>query len=516
MKRIYRLTSLLILLFTFASLSLNAETARTDVVKFISSNETVSDDNIINTDYRKYTVFITSSPEVVFNNSLLIRKTNDTAISKKASVYSDGGSIYLNGSVLYNDAPGAPLVSLSSKSSLYSSGTLMYSETESSPGIIINGGAKVQSFGDIITTTGGSSPAVNIEDELSEVYLNGTTVSTEGKGPSLINSGSLFINDSTVSSANSSAVVFSGSKDLKIYGSNISSKVTGDSEYNSGIFITGDGAKTENTNSITIADSNLVTENSPVFGLSDANTEIILKSSKTLTSVGIENFLIADNSNLKLFADSQNLDGNISANNGSSVEVYCNNKSSFKGSITGDNSTVRILISGNSSWTVTDSCNIDYLINLGTITDLNGDQVKITDKDGKTIKDGISDITITVREYSEEDTELNYSIPDRSYYEQEKPAPLTAEKLSPDNVSELKERIDTAYTADKEKNESEEKAEETTPDISEAINEFGVGGNKTAVIIILVMEAITILIIVLYYASKGKLIKKKDKIEKKK
>jgi RND family efflux transporter MFP subunit len=54
----------------------------------------------------------------------------------------------------------------------------MYSETESSPGIIINGGAKVQSFGDIITTTGGSSPAVIIEDELSEVYLNGTTVST--------------------------------------------------------------------------------------------------------------------------------------------------------------------------------------------------------------------------------------------------------------------------------------------------------------------------------------------------
>lgn len=243
-----------------------------------------------------------------------------------------------------------------------------------SGGIQTTGGGTMNATNLDVQTEGNSAAAIRSDRGGGNVNVTGGSYVTNGTGsPAIYSTANIVVSDATLNANNSEAVVVEGKNSVSLTNCNLTGKMAGtyeDGEENihcvmiyqsmSGDAALGDATFTMNGGSLTSKNGDLfyVTNTSCDITLSDvaltlANENLLtVAGNNSSRGWGTEG---SNGGNVNFTAESQTMEGNITCDSISTLNMTMKNATNFKGTIntTGDAGTVAVSIDADSTWTLT-------------------------------------------------------------------------------------------------------------------------------------------------------------------
>ncbi|WP_455718828.1 hypothetical protein [Anaerosporobacter sp.] len=243
-----------------------------------------------------------------------------------------------------------------------------------SGGIQTTGGATMNATNLDIQTEGNSAAAIRSDRGGGNVNVTGGSYVTNGTGsPAIYSTANIVVSDATLTANNSEAVVVEGKNSVSLTNCNLTGNMAGtyqDGEENihcvmiyqsmSGDAAMGDATFTMNGGSIT-------SKNGDLFYVTNTNCDITL-SDVALTLANDNLLTVAGNNssrgwgtegsnggNVNFTSESQTMEGNITCDSISTLNLTMKNVTNFKGTIntSGAAGTVSVTIDADSTWTLT-------------------------------------------------------------------------------------------------------------------------------------------------------------------
>lgn len=211
-----------------------------------------------------------------------------------------------------------------------------------------------------ITTAGnGASAAIATDRGGGTIIVTGGTVNTSGTmSPGIYSTGSITVNNATVTATGSEGAVIEGKNSITLSGTALSGqKSCGVMIYQS---MSGDAAT--GTGDFTMTGGSLSSVEGPLFYCT--NTDAVIKLTKVVTSAGSGVLLKAgagkwgnsgsNGARVVFTADGETMNGNISCDSISSIDLTLKNNTTLTGTIDAENTgTVKLTLDNNSVWEVT-------------------------------------------------------------------------------------------------------------------------------------------------------------------
>lgn len=243
-----------------------------------------------------------------------------------------------------------------------------------SGGIQTTGGGTTNATNLDVQTEGNSAAAIRSDRGGGNVNVTGGSYVTNGTGsPAIYSTANIAVSDATLTANNSEAVVVEGKNSVSLTNCDLTGNMTGatqDSEENihcvmiyqsmSGDAALGDATFTMNGGSLTskIGDLFYVTNTNCDITLSDVS--LTLSNDNLLTVAGNSSSRGwgtegSNGGNVNFTAESQTMEGNITCDSISTLNMTMKNATNFKGAInkSGTAGSVTVTIDDNSTWTLT-------------------------------------------------------------------------------------------------------------------------------------------------------------------
>ena len=243
-----------------------------------------------------------------------------------------------------------------------------------SGGIQTTGGGTTNATNLDVQTEGNSAAAIRSDRGGGNVNVTGGSYVTNGTGsPAIYSTANIAVSDATLTANNSEAVVVEGKNSVSLTNCDLTGNMTGatqDSEENIHCVMiyqsmSGDAALGDAT--FTMNGGSLTSKNGDLFYVTNTNCDITL-SDVALTLANDNLLTVAGNSssrgwgtegsnggNVNFTAESQTMEGNITCDSISTLNMTMKNATNFKGTInkSGTAGSVTVTIDDNSTWTLT-------------------------------------------------------------------------------------------------------------------------------------------------------------------
>jgi len=248
------------------------------------------------------------------------------------------------------------------------SDTTITTSSNNSGGIMTTGGATMNASNLTITTSGGSSAAIRSDRGGGDVNVEGGTYSTSGSGsPAIYSTADISVSNATLKATTSEAVVVEGGNSVSL--TNVSA--TGNNTKNSQsdeyknvlIYQSMSGDASEGTSSFTMTGGSMTSNNGHMFFVTNTTCTINLSDVDFTYADG--DFLRAaadawgssgsNGGNVTLNATSQDIDGAITVDSVSSLNMYLADGSSYDGAIntSSEQGSVYVSLDDDSTWSLT-------------------------------------------------------------------------------------------------------------------------------------------------------------------
>ena len=280
---------------------------------------------------------------------------------------------------------------------------------DNSGGIQTTGGGTTNAENLTVTTSGNSSAAIRSDRGGGTVTVNGGTYTTNGyNSPAVYSTADITVDDATLTANNSEALVIEGENSIALTDCNVTGNMS-DTEgtssdtnvHNVMIYQSQSGDAEEGTSSFSMTGGSLTAENGDMFYITNTACTIEL-SGVTINNQDSDGNLMtiagndashgwgtagSNGGNVTLTCDGQTLEGNISVDSISTLDMTLKNGSSFTGTINivdnadggtaVDNNAV-VTIGEGCTWTLTGNCTVTSVSNSGTIN-YNGYTITLAD-----------------------------------------------------------------------------------------------------------------------------------------
>ncbi|MBR1893310.1 MAG: hypothetical protein IJ815_07260 [Lachnospiraceae bacterium] len=429
-----------------------------DAVNEYSSDETVDSLEVTSTGTDENAVHVLKGAQVIFNNLMITRNSDDSSGGDAASFYGVGASLLatdgtaiVNGGEITSDSKGGAGLYAYGDGIVYAKGTKINTQQDTSGGVHVAGGGKLYAWDLDITTNGGSSAAIRSDRGGGEMIIDGGTYTANGSGsPALYCTADISVNNATLNATGSEGICLEGLNTTRLFNTDLTSNMP-DLDQNNGLTwsvivyqsMSGDSEVGEGC--FEMVGGSLKSKNGGLFYTTTTESKFYLNGVDITQSDDCEFFLRAtgnDNqrgwgtsgengADCNFTADNQKMNGDVIWDSISKLDFYMLNGSTLKGAMIDDESAAgsgsdegyaNLYIDTSSKWTVTGDSTVTNLYNAGTIEDTDGKSVTIKGSDGKVYVEGDSKYVITVETYSENvDTSGAVEKPEWSDYEVEYP-----------------------------------------------------------------------------------------------
>lgn len=413
MKKISNLKILIIILlliilcvlivFTIKSINSNTTVANNDnnktsmlgnsnsSVETSGSTEITDKQSITSGTYQSATsdqsaIVVSDDGDLTLSNAIINKSSGDSSNTENSEFYGlnaallvkASGTATIKNATIATSAKGANAVfSTGTDSKVYiSDSTITTTGSSSSRGLDATYGGYIEADNVKITTQGGSCATLATDRGEGTVIANNMTLETNGAGSPLIYStGDIQLSNSTGISNGSQLVVIEGKNSAKVTNSNLTSIGKGNRNDvdNCGVMLyqsmsgdasTGTATFTGKDSSLAISNTSSYYQTSPFFFVTNTKAEINLENcilnygSGKLLSIGATSEWGNSGSNggdVTLNAKNQELIGDISVDNISTLNLNLTNGSTYKGNINTKNTakSIQLTIDSNSKITLT-------------------------------------------------------------------------------------------------------------------------------------------------------------------
>ncbi len=343
---------------------------------------------------------ITADGESASYSHIKVVKTGDGEQNDEADFYGDnaaifatnGGTLDLSDMVVLTDGAHANAVFS------YGEGTTVnikdsYIETSGncSGGLMTTGGGTMNATNLTVNTSGNSSAAIRSDRGGGDVNVYGGVYTTSGTGsPVIYSTADVTVDNAVLTSTASQGVVVEGKNSVTLNDVTLTADNNTKNSDKSDVYqavmiyqsMSGDAA--EGTSSFAMNGGSLTNRNGDVFFVNNTATEIRLCSATIVNEDQSGVFLRAaaagwgsEGSNggqVDLYADKQQIDGDMIVDSVSHLNLYLQNDSVFSGAINADGQAgeVYVDLSGGAKWTLTGDSYITSLTCDADSIDLNG------------------------------------------------------------------------------------------------------------------------------------------------
>ena len=287
-------------------------------------------------------------------NATVLAKDSATLTVEGTTITSDG--THANGVFSYGQG-----------TTVNVSDTSITTTGNNSGGLMTTGGATLNASNVTVSTSGNSSAAIRSDRGGGTVNVSGGSYTSSGVGsPAIYSTANISVNNATLASSNSEAVVIEGGNtvnltDVSISGSN--STLNGQSTVKTNVLIyqSMSGDASEGASSFTMTGGSMVSETGSMFHVTNTTTTINLDS---------VDFTYAADSNV--FLDASADSWGRSGSNGGNVTLNLTNQS-ISGAILSDSvSSVSVNLDSGSTWTLQGDSYISSFSGDLSNVDLNG------------------------------------------------------------------------------------------------------------------------------------------------
>ena len=422
---------------------------------------TKTDESYQSTGTDENAVLIENGAKVTLNNPTVTRTSDDSSGGDNASFYGVGaailnteGTAYVKDGSIDTDAKGgAGIFSYGDKAVTYVSGTKIKTSQDASGGIHAAGGGTLYAWDVTAETSGGSSAAIRSDRGGGTMVVDGGSFTSNGSGsPAVYTTADITVNNAELTANGSEAVCIEGLNSLRLYNSTVTGNMPEDDQndctWNVILYQSMSGDSEEGNSTFDMEGGSLTAKNGGMFYTTNTESTFILNHVDISYAKDNAFFLkCTGNSNARGWGSTgsngarctftgidQEMEGDVIWDSISSLDLYLTQGSSLKGAVVDDESNAggsaatgycNMVISKDSSWTVTGNSTLSSLSSEGSILDEKGKTVTIQNNDGTVYVKGDSEYTITVDEYKET-ADLSGASAATSYsdYQVEKPEAL--------------------------------------------------------------------------------------------
>ena len=284
----------------------------------------------------------------------------------------DNAQIHMSGNQISTTGLGANAIFAYGKGVIHSENDVINCTGDGGHGIMCSGGGKIYAKDIKITTSGKNSAPVATDRGSGVITVDGATIECSGQdSPGLYSTGQLIINNADILSTGAEAAVIEGSNSITLndsklvctfankWGIMIYQSFSGDAEGNNGEF-------TARNSQISVTD-----ENSPLFFVTNASANIALQNNEiTCASSVLLNAASSrwghegrNGGHAKLTALSQSLQGNLLADENSSIELNLTEGSTLTGAINPNSKAkeVKVSIDAHSRWELSEDSYVSVI-----------------------------------------------------------------------------------------------------------------------------------------------------------
>lgn len=328
-----------------------------------------------------------------------VTKTGDSS-DEDADFYGDNAAIFatngatltLSDMIIQTDGSHANAVfSYGSGTVVDISDSVIETTGNNSGGLMTTGGGTTNATNLSIYTTGNSSAAIRSDRGGGTVNVDGGSYTTDGTGsPVIYSTADITVSNALLTSTASQGVVVEGSNSVTLNNTDLvasnTTKNSSKSDYYQAIMIyqSMSGDASEGASSFTATGGTITNANGDIFFVNNTTTTI------TLTGVDITNndtsgvFLRAaaagwgktgsNGGNVTLYANDQDIQGDMLVDDVSSLNAYLSDGSAFSGAInpSGQQGSVYVELSDGATWTLTGDSYVTSLTCDANSIDLNG------------------------------------------------------------------------------------------------------------------------------------------------
>ena len=314
-----------------------------------------------------------------------------------------------NASVTTNAQNGNGVFSYGSGTTVNISDSTITTTKDNSGGIQTTGGATTNASNLTVTTAGNSAAAIRSDRGGGTVNVTGGTYTSNGfNSPAVYSTAAITVKDASLTANNSEALVIEGENSIAAENCAITGNMS-DTEgtssdinvHNVMIYQSMSGDAEEGTSELDLTGGSLTAQNGDMFYITNTSCRISLSGVTIKNEDSDANLMtIAGNDashgwgtagsnggNVELTCSGQTLEGNISVDSISTLNMTLGDKSTFSGTInivdnaeggTAVDDNAVVTIEAGSTWNLTGDCTITSLSNAGTIN-YNGYTITLAD-----------------------------------------------------------------------------------------------------------------------------------------
>ena len=286
-----------------------------------------------------------------------------------AVIATSGATLNISGGSVTTDASYANAVYANGTGKINISGTTVKTSSNNSGGVMVTGGGTLNATDLTVTTSGNSSAAIRSDRGGGTLTVTGGTYTTSGTGsPVIYSTADITAKNAELTATASEGVVVEGGNSVTLIGSTLSAdntKLNGQSATYKGIFLyqSMSGDATNGGGSFTATDSTIVSNNGDVFFVTNNSATITLKNNTIVNNDASGALLRAqagawgtsgsNGGHVTLTLDNQTVSGDIYIDDISTLTLILKNRSSFTGTINGDNTAKSIVVELSADSTIT-------------------------------------------------------------------------------------------------------------------------------------------------------------------
>ncbi|MBR1454313.1 MAG: hypothetical protein IJ593_06675 [Lachnospiraceae bacterium] len=404
-------------------------------VNTYTKDQNAIDLNIISTGDDESAILVDNNARVNINNFTLKRESENSSGGDAASFYGVGaaalvtnGTLSLNSGSITSNSKGGAGVFAYGKGTAYVNNAIINTENDTSGGLHVAGGGKLYATNVTATTNGESSAAIRSDKGGGTMEITGGTFTSNGKGsPALYCTADITVNDADLISNGSEGICIEGLNTTTLKNVNLTSNMPdldqNDNTWSVIVYQSMSGDSEVGKGTFNMEGGSINSTNGGLFYTTNTESEINLKNVTLNPSDDFEFLLQATGNNNKrgwgskgknganctFNANNQILEGKILYDSISTLTFNLTNNSVYTGEIIDDESYVgdavgdgyaNVTIDETSKWVVTSDCIIYTLVLKGKLVDTDGNDVNILDVNGDMIREGNSDISVTVGVYN--------------------------------------------------------------------------------------------------------------------
>jgi hypothetical protein len=346
-------------------------------------------------------VKVTNTGNLTLTNAT-ITSSGNTSSTDNSSFYGlnaavlayDGGTISLSNSSIITSGTGANGAFASGTgASVTLSNDTIKATGDGGHGVMATRGGTMSLTNTNITTSGGSSSAIATDRGGGTIAVNGGTITTSGNNSAdIYSTGAITVSNATMTSSGAETAVIEGANSITLTDTSLTSSYA--SKWGVMIYqsMSGDAEGTEGTFTMTGGSLAYTSTDGPLFFVTNSTAKINLTNVKLTAGSGVLLKASAgswgtngsNGGTVIMTADGQTLDGNLVADNISSLTLTLQSGSTLKGSINADDKakSASLTLDASSSWTLTTD---SYLTVLSDASGISGSAITNITGNGHTV-----------------------------------------------------------------------------------------------------------------------------------